>query len=188
MRKEYWNIKSRKTNRLMSSILITFGGDDIRNLTPKVLTFLNKEFPDVNKKVVIGKGFHNQKMIKRVANSNTDLIYYPNSKKMVSLMTECDLAISAGGQTINELAKAGLPAIIIVIAKNQIGQVNQWQKVGFIESSGWYKQPNLLKKLKININELYNYKARKIKSKIGMRILKKSAENNLISKVLRELK
>lgn len=42
--------------------------------------------------------------------------------ELAALMRECDIAISAGGQTLYELALSALPTIIIPIAPNQIPQ------------------------------------------------------------------
>ncbi|OBV29050.1 hypothetical protein BKN38_05425 [Helicobacter sp. CLO-3] len=43
-------------------------------------------------------------------------------RELAALMRECDIAISAGGQTLYELALSALPTIILPIAPNQILQ------------------------------------------------------------------
>ena len=45
--------------------MVTFGGDDARNMTPKILRFLKNEYPDVRKNVIIGNAFNNIDEIKR---------------------------------------------------------------------------------------------------------------------------
>ncbi|HEK24805.1 MAG: UDP-2,4-diacetamido-2,4,6-trideoxy-beta-L-altropyranose hydrolase, partial [Hydrogenobaculum sp.] len=102
LRKEFWEVSEKSIKKSVESIMITFGGDDIRNMTPKVLKLLKAKFPNLKKNVVIGKGFKNINEIEYTKDANTDLIYFPKAEKMKELMLESDIAISAGGQTLYE--------------------------------------------------------------------------------------
>ncbi|HIE58998.1 MAG TPA: UDP-2,4-diacetamido-2,4,6-trideoxy-beta-L-altropyranose hydrolase, partial [Hydrogenothermaceae bacterium] len=119
LRKEFWEVPEKEIKKNVESIMITFGGDDIRNMTPKVLKLLVNNYPNLKKNVVIGKGFKNIEEINSVADKNTNLIYYPDATKMKDIMLKSDIAISAGGQTLYELARVGVPTIAIAVADNQ---------------------------------------------------------------------
>ena len=45
LRKDFWDISKLKINDSVKNILITMGGNDLRNLTPKILGLLNNYFP-----------------------------------------------------------------------------------------------------------------------------------------------
>ena len=159
LRKEFWDVPDKEIKKEIRSILITFGGDDFRNMTPKILKFLNKEFKDIKKEVVIGKGFKNLDSIKNAMDENTNLNYYPSANEMKNLMLNCDIAISAGGQTLYELARCGTPSISIAIAENQLGNVKGFDRLGIIKYAGWWEDIyEIYKNLKIIIKELQKYK------------------------------
>ncbi|GAG12579.1 unnamed protein product, partial [marine sediment metagenome] len=82
LRKEFWEVPEKKIKENIESIMITFGGDDAKNMTPKILVFLNNNYPNLIKNIIIGKAFQNIDDIKKRADKNTNLIYYPDAEKM----------------------------------------------------------------------------------------------------------
>ena len=167
LRKEFWDVPEKKIKESVSSIMITFGGDDLRNMTPKILKALKENYPDIIKNVIIGKGFKNVKEIEKETDNNTNLIYYPNAQKMKEVMLESDIAISAGGQTLYELARTGTPAIAVLVADNQMGNIEGLEKAGFIEFAGNWDNKNMLNQVLKKIEKLKKYNLRLEKSKIG---------------------
>jgi len=168
LRKPFWDIKKKKINKKIKSVLITFGGCDDNNVTPKILKFLNEEYPHLIKNVVIGMGFRNIKKIQKLEDKNVNLIYYPDAEDMKKLMLGSDIAISAGGYTLYELARTGVPAIGICMCENQVKNLNGWHEKGFIEYAGWHEDRDLLSKLYTAIELLFSYEIRVERSKIGM--------------------
>ena len=65
LRKEFWEVPDKEIKEKVESVMITFGGDDMRNMTPKVLKLLIEKFPALKKNVVIGMSFKNIKEIKK---------------------------------------------------------------------------------------------------------------------------
>lgn len=59
IRKAFWNIPKKEIKETLESIMITFGGNDIRNLTSRVLRALVDIYPELTKNLVIGRGFRN---------------------------------------------------------------------------------------------------------------------------------
>lgn len=143
LRREFWNFSKKEINKNLQDVMITFGGDDFRDMTPDILKILIDKYPHFNKKVVIGRGFKKISVIENLMDEKTELIYYPDSEGMLKLMLESDMAISAGGQTLYELAKVGLPTIAIGVAYNQTHNLENWQEAGFIEFVGFWDNENL---------------------------------------------
>jgi UDP-2,4-diacetamido-2,4,6-trideoxy-beta-L-altropyranose hydrolase len=160
LRKEFWNVSKIQVKRDAKSVLITFGGVDMRNITPKVLKLINDNFPNLIKNVVIGKGFENTDEIKSVADKNTHCFYFPDGEQMKRLMLESDFAISAGGQTLNELATLGLPTIMVQIADNQINNIKYYKNKKIALFAGSHDDSYLLKNLEKKIYMIHKYELR----------------------------
>jgi UDP-2,4-diacetamido-2,4,6-trideoxy-beta-L-altropyranose hydrolase len=183
LRKEFWEVPEKKIKEKIESIMVTFGGSDAKNMTPKILAFLNDKYQNLIKNVIIGKAFQNIDEIKKYTDKNTNLIYYPDAEKMREIMLESDIAISAGGQTLNELASVGVPTIGVCIAENQLGNVKGWEKVGFLEYVGWYNKSNILEKIENSIKYLGKIKLRKSKSKIGREFVDGKSSLRIIDEI-----
>jgi UDP-2,4-diacetamido-2,4,6-trideoxy-beta-L-altropyranose hydrolase len=184
IRKEFWYIPEKKINENINSILITFGGDDARNITPKVLTLLTKGYLSLTKNVIIGKGFKNVEEIKSASDGNTNLLYYPQAEGMKNIMLESDIAISASGQTLYELAGVGVPAIAVAVADNQMNNVKGWQKAGFIEYAGLWENKDILENIKNNLNILEDRRMRERISKIGKIFVDGKGARRIVEEIL----
>ncbi len=172
MRKEFWGNIKKTIRKKVKNILITFGGEDLRNLTPKILKALVDNFSKLTKIVVVGKGF-SEKTIREceyIADENSKIIYYPDAQTMKNLMLEADIAISAGGQTLYELARVGVPTIAIIVADNQEMQVKVFFEKGFLHRFFYWDrlEESLLLK---SIKELMDFSVRKEKSNVGRGIV-----------------
>ena len=171
LRKEFWDVPEKEIKENIEKAMITFGGDDAKNMTPKVLKVLNEKYPGLIKRVIIGKGFKNIKKIEILKDVKTELIYYPNAEKMKKVMLESDIVISAAGQTLYELARVGVPTIAIAVADNQINNVKGWQKTGFINYAGWWEDKDVSNNLILNLKLLHSTDLRKEKVSIGKRMI-----------------
>lgn len=165
IRKEFWdNVPDKAIRENIETIMLTFGGDDARDMTPNILKLLNENFPNLTKKVIIGKGFGNIKHIESLKNSITELIYYPDAEDMKRVMLESDVSISAAGQTLYELARVGVPTIAVAVADNQTNNVRGWQRAGFIEYAGAWEYNHLSDMLISSIRILNNPDLRRDRS------------------------
>lgn len=184
LRREFCKVQEKEIKEEMQSLMITFGGDDSRNMTPKVLGFLNKKYPGIIKKVIIGRGFQNIKEIEDLREKNTDLIYYPDANGMRESMLESDVAISAAGQTLYELARVGVPTIAIDVAENQLNNIKAWQSSGFIWYAGHWKNRNILEKIRIFIQEMKDPNIRKDKYQIGRKFVDGEGSFRIVNSLL----
>jgi UDP-2,4-diacetamido-2,4,6-trideoxy-beta-L-altropyranose hydrolase len=169
LRKEFRDMPEKENKEKIKTVMITFGGEDIRNLTPDVLKIISDNFPEYSKLVIIGSCFKNIELIKSVKDKNTSLIYSPYANKMKETMLRSDIAISAGGQTLYELARVGVPTVAIAADDNQMNNIIGWEKTGFIEYAGWWDDKKVFKNLLRKINVLSKTKIRGKKKIAGRR-------------------
>jgi len=167
LRREFWEVPEKVIRERVEKVLVTFGGSDMTNETPRILKMLIEQYPDFEKHIIIGKGFSNIAEIKAEADKKTVLIYYPDAEKMKQEMLKADICISGGGQTIYELARVGVPTIGICFAKNQRMILEGWQKEGFIEYVSWYNDENLIGKISENFNSIKLCSKRKNLNRVG---------------------
>ncbi len=187
LRKEFWEVPEKKIKEKIESVMVTFGGDDAKNMTPKILKLLNKKYPELNKNVIIGRAYQNIDEIKKYADKNTNLIYYPDAEKMKETMLKSDTAISAGGQTLYELARVEVPTIGICVADNQLGNIKKWKKIGFLEYAGLYNENNIIADIDKLLKKLKNVKMRKSKSKIGKKFVDGKGAKRIVKYMLTKI-
>jgi len=132
LREEFRNLPEIEVRDKAQNILVTVGGYDLRNLTPKIIDALNSidldemEEQYIDKEnlhidVVIGPSFDNvDEIVEEVRKSSLDISLNFNVKKMSELMIKSDIAISSGGSTLYELAVTKTPALVLLQAENQI--------------------------------------------------------------------
>ena len=186
LRSEFWNCNAITINDSIENILITTGGNDIRNLTPKLLNFLNNNFKEFKKKIIFADSFNNISEIESLKNDNCELFYSPNSKEILEIMENVDLAISSSGQTLYELACLGIPTISIGIIDNQKDNINNFQKIEFIEYAGCWNDKNLLNNISDKIKLLQNKKNREIKKINGTEAINGKGSLNIVKNILNE--
>lgn len=167
LRNEFRRVSSKKIRKNIQSVMIIFGGNDVRNMTPEILKFLAREYPKLIKNIIIGKGAGNLKKIAESKDKKTNLMYYPGVAAMKKLMAEADFSISAGGQTIYELARVGVPTVGICFAKNQVLNLEGWRRRGFLEYIGWYDGKDLADRLSSAIKKIHSQELRLRMSGIG---------------------
>lgn len=165
--KAFWYVPEKIINRSVNDILITFGGSDPRKMTQKILKFLTKYFPKIHKTIIIGKAFKNIKAIKAIKDRNTLFYDFPSGETIKNIMLKADIAISAGGYTLYELARIGVPTIALSVVDNQIVNINGLIKANFIEYAGKWNDTNILDKTNNLIKKLLNYNLRQNKMNIG---------------------
>jgi len=132
LREEFRNLTEIEVRDRVQNILVTVGGYDLKNLTPKIIKALNSiDFDEIEDRyidkenlhvdVVIGPSFDNlEEIVKEVQKSKLDISLNFNVKKMSKLMIKSDIAISSGGSTLYELAITKTPALVLLQAENQV--------------------------------------------------------------------
>ena len=126
-----FNNKDKKTNSTVKSILITMGGSDINNLTPRIIAALDK-LKDIRKTVVLGPAFKDVGKI----SSNSSYTLKRDVSNMPGLMSSSDIVIAGGGMVLYELASLGMPGIILAQTEYQLLEANCFEKQGAIVNLG----------------------------------------------------
>lgn len=138
LREEFSNLGKRKINEKVKNILITSGGSDSFNLTPRILKVLDRISQDFKITMVIGPFFKNiaeiEKTIKEI-DKKAELIY--DSYRMSKIMFASDLTITGGGTTLYELAATGVPALAYCLADNQEKNIKGMSGTGTLINMGW---------------------------------------------------
>lgn len=160
IRKEFWKAPQRKIKKDISNILITYGGQDIKNFSEPTLNVLHDSFPEYSFNIVIGNLSAKSKFNK-LSNDKCRFHYSINASKMLDLMIESDIAVSAAGQTLYELAVTGTPTIAVAVAENQRANIVQWKKSGFLLDTIYHTDANYLKKIVNQINSMTSITVRK---------------------------
>lgn len=126
------SISRRKFPRL-DKLIVSLGGVDYNNVTGRVLDALRDT--GVSRKCAISVVMGEQSrwiadIQGKAARWNGEIEVLAGVRDMARLMTDCDLAIGAGGSTSWERCALGLPSIVIPIAPNQEGIASALENAG----------------------------------------------------------
>lgn len=123
LRKEFQNLRVKSQNKLAGKVLVSTGGADSEHVMLDLLKFLLKN-PAIRDRFelhfVIGAMNGDINEIYQIGKDMSGVILYQKIESMQTLMSECDMAISAAGSTLYELCACGIPTITYVLADNQI--------------------------------------------------------------------
>lgn len=155
LRKEFRKIKKRIFKTAPKKILITLGGTDIRNLTPKLIRWLNEINNTFEITVIVGNFFHNLDELKKIELENVKFKYSLNAAEMKEEMETSDFIISACGQTIHEILAIGVPFFSLVIIENQeeAGKYLKSKQLQKYVNYYWLDDKILRERLRISLKE-----------------------------------
>ena len=120
LRKQFMDI-NYQIKKEVTSVLLTTGGTDPFNIAGIILKELleNKVYRSYTFHVVSGIFNVNLPKLKEIAKINRNVILYKDISDMAAIMKSCDVAISAAGTTMYELAAVGIPTITYAFVDNQ---------------------------------------------------------------------
>jgi UDP-2,4-diacetamido-2,4,6-trideoxy-beta-L-altropyranose hydrolase len=189
MRDEFQRLEERMVNQEISNILVTVGGSDPLNLTPKVINSLDILEKELKKSlhidVVIGPSFNNiDKIIEMTRKNRLEISLHFNIRKMSRLMLESDLAITAGGTTLYELAATGTPAVVLLQADNQVLAAKEMERLGTIINLGFGNKVEIEKLAATLIEIAKNEAKRKKMSKVGQKLVDGYGATRCVERIL----
>ena len=140
MQFEKLNKTPRKIRERGRFVLVTLGGADPENLTAKAVRALSRINKKLEVTVVLGPAYVHHKelreLLKSVKNSKSKFIVEFNVKNMAKLMMRADVALSAGGETIYELAATGTPTISLAHIEHQSLNAQELERKGVVINLG----------------------------------------------------
>lgn len=154
LRLEFQCAAERESLHPVRSLLVTFGGADVRAITRPVVASLQREFPDLEKLVVVGPAVHDASF-QGLEKTGTSFYVGVDARQMQALMAGADIAVCGGGQTLYEAASQGLAPVIINIVDNQEEEIREFTRAGFGVHAGRWDQPDLLDAITKGIHELW---------------------------------
>lgn len=127
IRKQFLNKPYQVADRV-KSVLITTGGGDVDNIAGRILMALleaeeaakNEIFTEkLNYDLILGRFYPKLQEMQQLVAECPRIRLHHDVQDMAALMQGCDLAVTAGGSTIYELAAVGVPFICFSYARNQ---------------------------------------------------------------------
>ena len=124
----------------VKKVLVTLGGGDPDNITGKVLSALRAvDDRQLEIKVVVGPVNPHRDALQETSSAlSSQVEMLTNTFEMPALMRWADVAISAAGSTCWELAYAGVPALLVVVADNQRLLAEHLDAEGVAVNLGWH--------------------------------------------------
>ena len=124
LRPEFAEQPHRDFPERVCRVLITVGGSDSHDLTPRLIRWSAATVGGAALDVIIGPSFDNLDRIEAAARSHADRVtLHRDPSDMRALMLAADLAVCGGGQTTFEMAATGTPAVAIRVADNQMANL-----------------------------------------------------------------
>ncbi|MCS7171277.1 MAG: UDP-2,4-diacetamido-2,4,6-trideoxy-beta-L-altropyranose hydrolase [Aquificaceae bacterium] len=185
LRKAFWKVGKKTIRKRLRKVFVSFGGDDARSTTPKVIKLLRESYPELELFVVVGKGFKNKEEIYGLVDERVKVFEGLSGEEMKNLMSVVDVAVSAGGQTTYELARVGVPSVLVSVADNQLLNCKGWEKAGFAFYAGWWEDKELWQRLLESVEKLKDYELRLKMSKIGRKLIDGKGALRVVRKLLK---
>ncbi|MCM1185870.1 MAG: UDP-2,4-diacetamido-2,4,6-trideoxy-beta-L-altropyranose hydrolase [Lachnoclostridium sp.] len=124
VRKQFLDKPYRVADKV-KRVLITTGGGDSDNIAGSILEALleaekmEENAEKFNYDLILGRFYPKLQEMQEFAAGCSRIHIHHDVRDMAALMENCDLAVTAGGSTIYELAAVGVPLICFSYAKNQ---------------------------------------------------------------------
>lgn len=142
VRKEFCHLRAIHRRSSIKDILVTTGSADPYHMTEKILGILmeQKDFFEFRYHVVVGGGFEKDIWSNSSITNRKNIFLYDKPKNISGIMARCDIAVTAGGSTLYELAACGVPAIVFAYADNQLLHIKALERYGIVKYVGYYQE------------------------------------------------
>lgn len=120
LREAFRSPENRTARENVKDILITMGGTDAKGETVECIRMIKSIDSDVKLHVVTTSAYKDPDVIKGEMTGSDCLYTDISPEKMSILMSSVDFAVASAGGTSNELIKMQCPAILNVVADNQV--------------------------------------------------------------------
>ncbi|ENK0837447.1 UDP-2,4-diacetamido-2,4,6-trideoxy-beta-L-altropyranose hydrolase [Clostridium botulinum] len=181
LREEFRKNHKKHIRKEVQDVMITVGGADHNEITNTICNYVK----DLELKfhIVIGASFEEEsiKKLAKLKNLKDNINLYFNAN-MIEIMNKCDIAISACGSTLYELAVCQVPTLGLIIADNQEKIAYKMHQKGLIYNLGWYthltkdKTIENIKKISTLENRQIIIKKQKFINKYGVEKLAKEID------------
>lgn len=139
----------------VQQVLITVGGDDSTGTTPTLIDLVSQATGVFDVVVAVGpfsQGLADVEAASRRSRLAVTIVRGANG--LADLIARADLAISAAGQTLYELAMMGTPTIAVELFDNQAGSLAALSKAGVVKTVGRVTEAGFGARLLTELNQL----------------------------------
>lgn len=182
LKKEFSKGKKFTPKKSVKSIIILQGGSDTYCFIPKIILALNRINSSFKITVVTGASFECNMTLKKALLKNTKPIQIlHNVSNMHDVMKNHDLAITAAGNTLLELACIGVPSVIVCGERFEIETAKILERYHFGINLGFGKNISI-KKISHEVNNLIlNYNLRLSMSSNGKKLVDGNGSKRIVS-------
>jgi spore coat polysaccharide biosynthesis predicted glycosyltransferase SpsG len=130
--------EAKPIRNVVGELLITQGGSDTHGFTPRIVRALEQMAARPHCTVVVGPAFrHDDELREAVKSSTLDLSIVRNARNMAEVMWHADLAVTAGGLTMFELACVGTPSLVVCGERFEVPTAARIERVGAVINLGF---------------------------------------------------
>ena len=149
LRREFWPKKAAKPiARSLKNVLVILGGGDTGLYLSKILRAVRAALAHVKMHAVVGP-------YTKVTDEAADVIIHRSPKNLRAVMEKCELAVSAAGQTLFELAACGIPTLAIQFVANQTPNYTGFRDLNTVLAIGSIDEPDLDAKLRRSLRKIH---------------------------------
>lgn len=143
IRDEFLTALPKQFSEKVKNIVVLFGGTDPSDLTRKtynILKQISKEYVDISFHIITGFGYQYKDSV--LTNEECRIYVHNDVKRVSKYLAEADMAITAQGRTMYELACMGVPSIALAQNTRELSHVFANISNGFISLGIGKKQDN----------------------------------------------
>jgi len=160
IRSSFIGIERKHIQKEVKRVLVVMGGTDVRNIIPLIIDKICKENQDIFFDIVLGN-LHCKSENININLENINFHVNVSEKEMSQIMVNCDMAITAAGQTIYELLATKTPFIAVQVVDNQANNIMSIKEYLSSEIVLKYDDYNFVQKLQKAFEDLKSVELRK---------------------------
>ncbi|MBU1199384.1 MAG: hypothetical protein KKF46_01810 [Nanoarchaeota archaeon] len=149
--KKFFGKRNPRNENQKPKVLVSMGGSDVRNMTPKIIDALKKIKEKFECTVIIGPGFKN----KNIKVRDKRFKIKRNVTNLANLMLQSDVGIILFGTSIYEATAARLPCILISSLRNKqyAERFSKFQTCIYLNDYNGLNQKKLIKSVITLLND-----------------------------------
>ncbi len=183
LREAFKNPEPKNIARNVKNVLLMSGGSDPYGIIPQILEKIPEgKYETLN--VICGNYNTRLSEIKEKFGNRKELHVYSKVERIWQLYAEADIAISAGGSTLYELASMGVPTITYSFSDNQIHNVRSFDLDELMPCAGDVRGGNVPSRVAYFLDRLENMDERIEKSRRLQRLVDGKGADRLADVVL----
>lgn len=153
----------------ITRVVVTLGGSDVHGVLPKLLDCLIDHVPSMV--VIAGNNDYAGKIRASHDCGNVQVHGMLNAAEMAATLAGCDVAVSACGQTLHELAFLGVPFVGIRVGDDQIPNQDHYLQTGLLGPKIDCQQDDWREQVLQELDALSSQSLRHRRSELGRSII-----------------